>query len=152
MRCPFCSVDNDRVLDTRASEDGFAIRRRRCCMACQRRFSTCERTDRSTVRVVKRDQSREIFDPEKIRSGIERACWKRPVSTNQVQELVQQIEAEINDLDNGEISSQQVGEFVMKRLAHVDEVAYIRFASVYQDFNKLQDFIAAIRPYLPPSR
>jgi transcriptional repressor NrdR len=148
MRCPYCRVDNDRVSDTRASDDGFAIRRRRRCNACHRRFSTCERIERNMVRVVKRDQSRQPFDAEKVRAGIERACWKRPVPTARIKELVMQLENEIQDNYDEEITSEQVGELVMQALATVDEVAYIRFASVYRSFSKPQDFIAEISPYL----
>ncbi len=152
MRCPFCHVDNDRVLDTRALEDGYAIRRRRRCNACHRRFSTFERMERTAIRVVKRDQSRQPFDAEKLRSGIERACWKRPVSTERIQSLTQQIESEVYEQFETEVPSEQIGELVMQHLSKVDEVAYVRFVSVYRDFNDAQDFIREISPYLPAGK
>lgn len=149
MRCPFCHLDNDRVLDTRAMEDGYVIRRRRHCNSCHRRFSTFERMERVTIRVVKRDHNREPFDPDKLRSGIERACWKRPISTDRIQELTQRIETAIYAQFEVEVPSEQIGEIVMQHLSEIDEVAYIRFASVYRDFGNAQDFIREISPYLP---
>ncbi|MFG0334133.1 transcriptional regulator NrdR [Roseimaritima sediminicola] len=144
MRCPFCKHDNDRVVDTRAMEDGFLIRRRRSCGTCHRRFTTYERLEEFDIRVIKRDQSRQPFDPEKIRRGIERACWKRPVSTERIQLLVQEIETELYVDGAMEIACQAIGELVMKRLYAVDEVAYVRFASVYRDFANVDDFFRVI--------
>ena len=152
MRCPFCHFDNDRVLDTRALDEGHVIRRRRHCNKCHRRFSTFERIERSLMRVVKRDNSREPFAVEKLRSGIERACWKRPVPTERIEEMAQALETLIYEQFEIEVTSQQIGELVMQQLAGVDQVAYIRFASVYRDFNNAQDFIAEISPYLPAGK
>lgn len=152
MRCPFCHIDNDKVLDTRALDDGYIIRRRRRCAGCNRRFSTLERIERTTIRVVKRDDSRQPFDPDKLRSGIERACWKRPVTTERVQLMVLAIELEIREQFEMEVNSQQIGEIVMRHLSEVDQVASIRFASVYRDFSNAQDFIQEISAYLPTQK
>lgn len=152
MRCPFCHIDNDKVLDTRALDDGYVIRRRRRCVACNRRFSTQEQIERTSIRVVKRDNSREPFDLDKLRSGIERACWKRPVSTERIQTMVMAIELEIRERFEIEVESQQIGEIVMQKLSLVDQVASIRFASVYRDFSNAQDFIQEISAYLPTQR
>lgn len=149
MRCPYCHVDNDRVLDTRPMDDGYTIRRRRCCNACGKRFSTFERMERSSLRVIKRDESRELFDSAKLRSGIERACWKRPIPIEQIQSLAQRIEIEIYEQFEMEVNSHHIGQIVMEHLSEFDEVAYIRFASVYRDFTNAQDFIQEISPYLP---
>ncbi len=144
MRCPFCKHDNDRVIDTRAMEDGFLIRRRRSCGSCRRRFTTYERLEEFDIRVIKRDLSRQPFEPEKIRRGIERACWKRPVSSDQIELLVQEIETELYVDGETEIACQAIGELVLKRLYTVDEVAYVRFASVYRDFANVEDFFRVI--------
>lgn len=144
MRCPFCKVDNDRVLDTRAMEEGFLIRRRRSCGACHRRFTTYERPEELTLRVVKRDESRQPFDREKIRRGIERACWKRPVSTEEIDRLVQEIEAQLFNMHHSEVSCTEIGELLLARLLQLDQVAYVRFASVYRDFGSIDDFVRTI--------
>jgi transcriptional repressor NrdR len=148
MRCPFCHADNDRVVDTRAAEDGYVIRRKRVCGSCQRKFMTLERLEETSIRVVKRDQTREPLDREKIRRGIERACSKRPVSSQQIEQLVQEIESEIYSIYLLEVSTEQIGEIVMRHLARTDDVAYIRFASVYREFGNLSDFINLIEPFL----
>jgi transcriptional repressor NrdR len=147
MRCPFCHVDNDRVVDTRATEDGYVIRRKRVCGSCQRKFITLERLEEASIRVVKRDQSREPLDREKIRRGIERACSKRPVSSSQIEMLVQEIESEIYSIYLLEVAAEQIGEIVMRHLAKTDDVAYVRFASVYHEFDNVSDFINAIEPF-----
>lgn len=144
MRCPYCHLDNDRVLDTRTIEGGYLIRRVRRCGSCQSRFITYERLEQLNLRVVKRDQSREPFDREKLRSGIERACWKRPVTTDQIEELVQAIEADVYALQQSEIASEFIGEVLMRRLYEVDQVAHVRFVSVYRDFKDVNDFIREI--------
>ena len=144
MRCPFCHLDEDRVLDTRTAEGGYMVRRRRACMNCNRRFATVEKIEQLTLRIVKRHETREPFDREKIRLGIERACSKRPITSERIEQIVQSIEAEIyNDYDT-EIPAKEVGEIVMRHLAKLDEVAYIRFASVYQEFHSADDFIREI--------
>lgn len=144
MRCPYCHVDNDRVADTRAAEGGYMIRRKRVCNSCQRRFSTTEKIEKLSVRLVKSDQTREPLDREKIRRGIERACSKRQILSSTIERVVQEIEADIYASYDSEVTSSQVGEIVLKHLAKLDEVAYIRFASVYREFDDAQDFIRVI--------
>lgn len=152
MRCPYCHVDNDRVLDTRAAEGGYVIRRKRVCNSCQRRFSTKEELEQLNVRVVKREESREPFDREKIRRGIERACSKRPITSDRIERVVQDIEGEIYASFESEVPAAQIGEIVMEHLARLDEVAYIRFASVYREFDDAQDFVQAISNIVGPKR
>ena len=143
MKCPFCRCDNDRVIETRTSDDGFLIRRRRACQSCGRRYTTYERMEIVTVRVVKRDGTRVPFDREKLRQGIERACWKRPVREAQISELVATLETRLEG--ETEVATQRIGELAMELLRKVDEIAYIRFASVYQDFANVQDFATALQ-------
>jgi transcriptional repressor NrdR len=147
MRCPFCQLDNDRVIDTRTTEDGHVVRRKRVCGSCHRKFMTLERLEEASVRVVKRDRTREPFDREKIRRGIERACSKRPISSQQIEMLVQEIESEVYASFEMEVPTTRIGEIVMKHLAHADEVAYIRFASVYREFEDAKDFFHAIETF-----
>lgn len=152
MRCPYCQVDNDRVLDTRNAEGGYLVRRKRICNSCQRRFTTAETIEKLNVRLVKSDQTREPLDREKIRRGIERACSKRSISSATIQETVQSIESDIYANFDSEVSSAQVGEIVMRHLARLDQVAYIRFASVYREFVDAQDFVRAISEVVTPKR
>lgn len=144
MRCPYCHVDNDRVVDTRSTDDGYQVRRKRVCGNCSRRFVTLETLEELSVRVVKRGESREQFDREKIRRGIERACSKRPITTSQIETCVQNIETEIYSCFDSEIPADKIGEIVLRHLAELDSVASIRFASVYREFNNTDDFIRAI--------
>ena len=148
MKCPFCHDDNDKVVDTRAVEDGMVIRRRRFCCHCKRRFTTYEHVETTTVRVVKRDQTRVLFDPQKIRLGIERACWKRPTTGEQLSELVASIAGEIDAAFDTEVTSQDIGRIVMERLRALDPVAYVRFASVYLEFQDVRDFANELQPML----
>ena len=148
MKCPFCHDDNDKVIDTRTVEDGMVIRRRRFCNRCKRRFTTNERVETTTVRVVKRDQTRVLFDPQKIRQGIERACWKRPITSEQLTELVTGIASEIDTAYDTEVSSREIGRIVMERLRAFDHVAYVRFASVYLEFQDARDFANELQPIL----
>ena len=120
------------------------VRRKRVCQSCQRRFTTLEKIEQLSIRVVKRDQTREPLDREKIRRGIERACSKRPVSSSRIERVVQEVEGEIYSSSDTEVTTSQIGEFVMRHLARLDEVAYIRFASVYREFDDAQDFVRAI--------
>ncbi len=148
MRCPYCHVDNDRVLSTRAAEGGYLIRRKRMCTSCHRRFSTLESVEELNVRVVKREESREPFDREKIRRGIERACSKRPITSERIESVVQAIESDIYTAFESEIPASRIGEIVMRHLADLDEVAYIRFASVYREFDGANDFVRAISRFV----
>ena len=148
MRCPFCRVDNDRVVDTRASEEGFSIRRRRECLGCQRRYTTYERIDELAIKVVKRDGVREPFDREKIRRGMARACWKRPISDERIDAVVAAVESDIYANFDNEVDSRFVGQRVMEQLADVDQVAFVRFASVYRQFKDVRDFVNELQPML----
>jgi transcriptional repressor NrdR len=153
MKCPFCHVDNDRVADSRASQDGYVIRRRRECLHCRRRYTTFERLEQVAVKVVKKDGSRVPFDREKIRRGVDIACSKRPISDEQIDGIVTHVEQHINARLDGEIDSRQIGEMVMERLRALDHVAYVRFASVYHDFSVADDFMREVAPMLDaPSR
>jgi len=152
MKCPFCHVDNDRVVDSRASQDGYVIRRRRECLHCRRRYTTFERLEEVTIKVVKKDGSRVPFEREKIRRGLETACWKRPVSDEQIDSIVTFVEQHINTRLEGEIESREIGEIVMERLRALDQVAYVRFASVYRDFTDAHDFMREVVPMLDEKR
>jgi transcriptional repressor NrdR len=148
MKCPFCRVDNDRVIDSRACQDGFSIRRRRECLSCKRRYTTYERIEEAAIKVVKKDGSRVPFDREKIKRGLERACWKRPISSRQIESTTSAIENELYQQFDSEVQSRQVGELVMRYLRDLDEVAFVRFASVYRQFNDVYDFFEELRPML----
>lgn len=148
MKCPACQCDNDRVIDTRASDDAFAIRRRRECLACKRRYTTYERVEGTTVKIVKKDGVREPFDRGKIKRGLEKACWKRPISDAQLEAVIGAVENELEANFEAEVESRQVGELVMQHLRQLDQVAYVRFASVYRQFEDLHDFVSELRPML----
>jgi transcriptional repressor NrdR len=148
MRCPFCRLDNDRVIDSRASEDGFAIRRRRECLNCKRRYTTYERLEEMAIKVVKKHGEREPFSREKIRAGLAKACWKRPISDEQIDTVIAQVESEIYANFETEVESPYLGELVMRYLGELDQVAYVRFASVYREFKDVRDFVDELRPML----
>jgi transcriptional repressor NrdR len=148
MRCPFCRVDNDKVVDSRASEDGYSIRRRRLCLNCRRRYTTRERLGEDVVQVVKKDGIREPFDPEKIRRGLERACYKRPISNEQIEAIVSAVGFEVQSNFDAEVQSRHLGDIVMDKLRDLDHVAFVRFASVYREFKDVQDFVHEIEPIL----
>jgi len=152
MRCPFCQTDNDRVLDSRSSEEGYAIRRRRECMQCKRRYTTYERLEELAIKVVKKDGVREPFSREKIRLGLSRACWKRPLSDDQIDTVVAEIESDVYANFETEIETQQLGEMVMEHLGRLDQVAYVRFASVYREFKDVHDFVEELEPILKNRR
>jgi len=144
MRCPFCHSDNDKVLDSRSAQAGYRVRRKRVCQECGRRFVTMEHIEALNVRVVKGDETREPFNREKIRRGIERACSKRSVPSETIELTVQKIEAMIYSEFDFEIPAEKIGEVVLRFLGDVDEVAYIRFASVYREFSDARDFLRII--------
>ena len=148
MRCPFCRSDNDRVIDSRSSDDGFSIRRRRECVGCKRRFSTYERVEELNIKVIKKDQARVPFDRTKIRTGLEISCWKRPVSNEQIEAIVSAVEADVYEHYEQEIASHEIGELVMKHLETLDQVAYVRFTSVYRSFQDARDFVDELKPML----
>ena len=148
MKCPFCKVDDDRVVDSRASSDGFAIRRRRECTSCNRRYTTYERIEESPLRVVKKDDRREPFDRRKILSGLLKACEKRPVSLETLEKITETIEGRVLETFEREVPSTYIGQLVMSELKRVDQVAYVRFASVYREFKDIHEFMEELRPML----
>ena len=141
MRCPKCGADDDRVMDSRGVRDGASIRRRRECLKCGHRFTTYEEIDRDEVIVVKRDGSRQSFDRSKVDKAIRRACGKRPVSDEQIRTMIDNVVA---NLESGEVPADKIAELVMEELHKVDEVAYVRFASVYRQFTDVAQFLSAI--------
>ncbi|HHT36244.1 MAG: transcriptional regulator NrdR [Candidatus Wallacebacter cryptica] len=148
MRCPFCLHNESKVLDSRATEEGASIRRRRECTSCRRRFTTYERLDEIPFMVVKKDGRREPFNRNKILTGVLRACEKRPISIDEIEKMIDQIEREVRNNTEREISSEQVGELVMERLKDLDEVAYVRFASVYRQFKDINSFLNELQQLL----
>ena len=148
MRCPFCRIDNDRVIDSRAGDDAHSIRRRRECLGCRRRFTTYERVERQPLWVTKKEGNREPFDRDKIKRGLARACWKRPVSEAEIEAVVTSREAEIYGHYESEIPSPVIGERLMLLLRSLDQVAFVRFASVYREFKDVRDFIDELEPIL----
>lgn len=148
MRCPSCKFDNDRVIDSRGIEDGFAIRRRRECLHCNRRYTTYERLETPAIKVVKKDGVREPFLREKLRAGLAKACWKRPISDEQIESIVTELETEVYAYRESEIPSGELGDMLMERLAKIDQVAFVRFASVYREFKDASDFVDEIAPML----
>jgi transcriptional repressor NrdR len=144
MLCPYCKQIESKVIDSRSSEDATVIRRRRECTACNRRFTTYERVEERPLLVIKKGGYREQFDRNKILNGITRACEKRPVSSETIEKLVNSIEADLRDNNDREVGSMVIGEMVMDKLRSLDEVAYVRFASVYRQFTDLNSFIKTI--------
>ena len=141
MKCPFCNQDNTRVVDSRPADDNTAIRRRRMCDACGKRFTTYEKVETIPLIVIKKDQNREQFDRSKIEAGVLRACHKRPVSAEQIHRLVDDVETEVFNLEEREIPSSVIGEIVMDKLKDLEAVAYVRFASVYREFKDVNTFM-----------
>jgi transcriptional repressor NrdR len=148
MRCPFCSKVDNKVIDSRLSKDGRTIRRRRECIGCGRRFTTYERLEEMLPMVVKKDGRREPFNREKITSGIKKACQKRPVSITKIEEFVDSLELFFQELGRKEIESKEIGEKVINALKEWDEVAYVRFASVYRQFRDINEFMAELEGIL----
>lgn len=145
MKCPFCNHLHDRVVDSRESKEGDAIRRRRECLACERRFTTYERIDEVPYMVIKKDGRREKFDRQKVLGGLLKACEKRPVAMSKLSELVNQVESRVSDSPDREISTIDIGEFLMEKLRELDKIAYVRFASVYRDFQDEQAFFNELK-------
>ena len=148
MRCPFCDHLKDKVVDSRESGSGDAIRRRRECLACQRRFTSYERIEEIPYLVIKKDGRREAFDRSKLTAGLHRACEKRPISAKALTGLIDEIEQLVQDSPDREVNASVVGEKVMERLRELDKVAYVRFASVYRRFEDPQEFMAELRDLL----
>ncbi|MCZ7640731.1 MAG: transcriptional regulator NrdR [Verrucomicrobia bacterium] len=145
MRCPKCGCRDDKVIDSRASREGATIRRRRECLGCNHRFTTYEQIETRPLVVIKRDGRRELFSREKLLNGITRACEKRPVSPESIEEVVERINAELHSDFDGEVPGTEVGERVMNELRVLDQVAYVRFASVYRRFEEATDFLQAVQ-------
>lgn len=148
MRCPFCGFEDSKVIDSRPTEEGVAIRRRRECIECGKRFTTYEKIESLPIIVIKKDKTRELFDREKLLAGITRACEKRPVETSKLDMLVDRIESDLQNTLKREISTKEIGEKVMDGLKDIDEVAYVRFASVYRQFKDINTFIAEVNKLL----
>jgi transcriptional repressor NrdR len=140
MKCPFCGFANDKVVDSRESKEGASIRRRRECLKCEKRFTTYERIDEIPYMVVKKDGRREKFERQKVLAGVLRACEKRPISMGRMEQIVNEVEQFVVDSPERERTATELGELIMDRLKHIDKVAYIRFASVYRDFQDVHEF------------
>ena len=145
MKCPFCNHLEDKVVDSRESKEGGAIRRRRECLGCERRFTTYERIDEVPYMAVKKDGRREKFDRQKVLTGLLKACEKRPVGMGKLSDLVNQVESKVSDSPDREISTTDIGEFLMESLRELDKIAYVRFASVYRDFQDEQAFFNELK-------
>ncbi len=145
MKCPYCSANDDRVVDSRENRDGLAIRRRRECLACGRRFTSYERLEDIPYMVVKRDGSRAEFDRGKLMTGLRKACEKRPVATRDLEEIVNDVELRLSESEDREISTTEIGAVLMKGLKELDQVAYVRFASVYRQFEDIEAFMDEVR-------
>jgi transcriptional repressor NrdR len=148
MRCPFCQHFDDRVIDSRLSKDGDMIRRRRECSHCQRRFTTYERVEETLPLVIKKDGRREAFDRGKILAGLHKACEKRPISVTVLEKLIERIEQRLQDAGEREVHSREIGEQIMQELQNLDEVAYVRFASVYRSFKDVNEFMNEVKELL----
>jgi transcriptional repressor NrdR len=152
MKCPFCRAADFGVVDSRHHQGGFPIRRRRYCPACKRRAWTVEHIEEVPLKVVKKDDTREPFDVAKLRHGLERACYKRPISDEQLETIIRQVEAEVYSRYFAEVPTTVVGDLVMERLKQLDQVAYVRFASVYREFKDVSDFVDEVQPMLAQGR
>ncbi len=148
MRCPYCKKDNDKVIDSRSSNEGATVRRRRECIECGRRFTTYEKVEEIPLLVIKKDQRREVYDRNKLLSGIQKACEKRPVSREAQDEIVARLEKMLDEKYEKEVPSSVIGEFIMEELAKLDQVAYVRFASVYRQFKDINHFLRELKGLL----
>ncbi|MGD8982355.1 MAG: transcriptional regulator NrdR [Desulfobacterales bacterium] len=148
MKCPFCAEIDNKVIDSRLSKDGNVIRRRRECIICSRRFTTYEHIEEIPVMIVKKDGRREVFSREKLRSGLQKACQKRDISVNVIDEFLDELERDLREAGEKEISSNKIGEKVMAKLHEIDDVAYVRFASVYREFKDVNDFVSELKNLL----
>ncbi len=148
MKCPFCGEIDNKVIDSRLSKDGNAVRRRRECLLCTRRFTTYEYIEEVTVMLIKKDGRREIFSREKVRTGIKKACEKRNISVHVIDQFLDELERDLRETGEKEIPSHQLGERIMMKLHELDDVAYVRFASVYREFKDVNDFVAELKTLL----
>src|SRR5512137_665617 len=148
MKCPFCGFENDKVVDSRESKEGASIRRRRECLKCEKRFTTYERIDEIPYMVVKKDGRREKFDRQKVLAGLIKACEKRPVAMGRLAEIVDEVEGRLMESPERELSTTVIGELLMERLRSLDKIAYVRFASVYRDFQDVEAFLTELKDVL----
>ena len=148
MKCPYCSSDNTRVIDSRPADDNYSIRRRRLCDDCVKRFTTYEKVETIPLIIIKKDNTREQYNRSKIEDGVRRACHKRPVSVNQINQLIDEVETEIFNMEEKEIPSSVIGELVMDKLKDLEAVAYVRFASVYREFKDVNSFVEELKKVL----
>ena len=148
MKCPFCGEIDNKVIDSRVSKDGNVIRRRRECLMCNRRFTTYEHIEDIPIMIIKKDGRREVFNRDKVRSGLKKACEKRNISMNLIEEYVDELERDLRETGEKEISSAVIGEKIMHILHEVDDIAYVRFASVYREFKDVNDFVAELKNIL----
>lgn len=151
MFCPFCRHDETKVIDSRVSDE-HAIRRRRQCLKCERRFTTFEKIEQAPIKVIKKDGTRVPFERDRIRSGLEKACYKRPISNDQIDAIINQVEADIYQNFEREVPSRHIGETVFNILREIDQVAFVRFASVYREFQDVNDFVDELGPMLKRDR
>jgi transcriptional repressor NrdR len=148
MKCPFCGEIDNKVIDSRLSKDGNVIRRRRECIICSRRFTTYEHIEEIPVMIIKKDGRREVFSREKVRSGLQSACQKRKISMNVIEDFLDELERDLRETGEKEIPSHTIGEKVMAKLHEIDDVAYVRFASVYREFKDVNDFVSELKNLL----
>ncbi len=141
VRCPFCHDEGTRLVELEPSEGGFAVRRQRECVSCRRQFATFERSEKRSIKVIKKGGTRPPFDRQKIRQGLEKACWKRQISDEQIEGIVAAVENDIHSRAEPEVETSHLGELVMQHLKELDQVAFVRFASVYREFKDVQDFV-----------
>lgn len=152
MKCPYCGYNESKVIDSRSIEDDMAIRRRRECLKCNKRYTTYEKIENIPILVIKKNMSREYFDRTKIINGLIKACQKRPVSRAQIEEIADDIEKNINNQMLTEVKSQYIGELIMEKLKNIDEVSYVRFASVYRQFKDINTFLEEIKNLIPDKK
>lgn len=152
MKCPFCENPNTKVTDSRDTDDGASIRRRRQCLSCGKRFTTYETVEHGLLRVVKKDDTREMFDRNKLRNGIVRACEKRHISTEQIENMVNAVEHKVRNDSHQEVSTEMIGACVMDELKKVDQVAYVRFASVYREFKDISSFMSELKALMDTNK
>jgi len=148
MKCPFCAEIDNKVIDSRLSKDGNVIRRRRECLVCSRRFTTYEHIEEIPIMIIKKDGRREVFSRDKLRNGLQKACQKRNISMNVIEEFVDELERDLRETGEKEIPSHILGERVMAKLHEIDDVAYVRFASVYREFKDVNDFVSELKSLL----
>lgn len=148
MKCPYCGEIDNKVIDSRPGKDGDAIRRRRECIVCGRRFTTYEHIEEMPIMIIKKDGRREVFNSEKVRSGLKRACEKRDISINVLEQFIEDLEHDLKETGEKEIPSSVIGEKIMAKLHEIDDVAYVRFASVYREFKDVNDFVSELKSLL----